>query len=124
MEAAEVHLNSAIDIGDQKISNINTDVHGLAMTDIDNKFNRNFILVLNTVRAYDLFSKQNGIDEFIYNYIHKIGPLAQTVFARLLLRKRIWFNQVLHLTKYCQSETQLYEAVSELTKYHMIKTDH
>ena len=34
------------------------------------------------------------------DYIQKLSPLAQTIFARLFLRKRIWFNTLLHLSSY------------------------
>jgi hypothetical protein len=34
------------------------------------------------------------------NYVENLSPLAQTIFAKLYLRKRIWFNTHLHLSNY------------------------
>ena len=52
--------------------------------------------------------------------------MAQTIYARLYLRKRIWFNQHLHLSSYKNeniSDTHLNDALQELLKNEMIITD-
>jgi len=56
--------------------------------------------VLKTVQSYNELFTSKELDGFIYNYVHHLSPLSQTVFARLFMRKRIWFNQYVHLTNY------------------------
>ena len=126
IEAPEIQLKEPLAEKDQKYSTVESK-EALERPSLgiesENKFNRNFILVLNTVKAYSLFDQQTEIDGYIHNYIHKISPLAQTIFARLFLRKRVWFNQVLHLSKYSKRQSLIFEAVSELRQYGMISTD-
>jgi hypothetical protein len=56
-----------------------------------NKYNRNFILVLDTVKSYEhLFSSYEK--EVMRSYVHDLSNNAQIILARLLLRKRVWFN--------------------------------
>jgi inorganic pyrophosphatase/exopolyphosphatase len=56
-----------------------------------NKYNRNFILVLDTVKSYEhLFSSYEK--ELMRTYVHDLSNNAQIILARLMLRKRIWFN--------------------------------
>lgn len=56
-----------------------------------NKYNKNFLLVLETVKSYDhLF---NEYEKSLMNaYTNKLSLSAQTILARLMLRKRKWFT--------------------------------
>jgi len=55
VEAPEVYLNQPIDAHGQSVERIESSLPDPTMAETDNKFNRNFILVLKTVRAYGLF---------------------------------------------------------------------
>ena len=69
---------------------------------LENKFNRNFRLVVESALSYSHLFTQQEIKSYLHTYLYKLSPLAQTLFARLSLRKRTWFNTSIHLDGYKQ----------------------
>jgi len=70
-----------------------------------NKYNRNVLLVLDCVinGMRNLFSDQ----EFkFYESYKSMSPLAQTIFARTITRKRIWYVVDDHLSSYAPDKVK------------------
>eukprot|EP00347_Sterkiella_histriomuscorum_P004973 403358381 len=87
-----------------------------------NKYNRNFILVIETVQNYgNLFSEKEK--EMLDTYVNKLSPEAQTILARLMLRKRVWFNQAEHLAKYINDDIIIQQSLDELIQKDFIIPD-
>ncbi|CDW85590.1 UNKNOWN [Stylonychia lemnae] len=87
-----------------------------------NKYNRNFILVIETVKNYpNLFDESEK--EMLDIYVKKISSNAQTILARLMLRKRKWFNSAVHLAKYFSDQNTINEALTELETFDFIQAD-
>ena len=90
------------------------------------------MLVLRTAKAYkNLFTKEEI--SMVDSYLNNLSPLAQTIFARLFLRKRVWFNQVIHLGAYRGQangpdttkdlDEQMSDAIRELYNTNFINLD-
>ena len=56
-------------------------------------------------------------------YVKKLTPLAQIVLARLLVRKRKWFNIIDHLRNYSPDYHLLLQTIEELRENNMLVLD-
>jgi hypothetical protein len=65
-----------------------------------NRYNRNVDLVMKSVLSGAYRNLFTAEELLIYKKYTELSHLAQTLFARLLTRKRLWYNVREHLQQY------------------------
>ena len=79
------------------------------------RFSRNIILIFKTILQDPYFSTLfTPSENHFLSKFHSLSLTSQNIFLKLLSRKRVWFNSRCHLEKYCESEEEIRENVSEL----------